>query len=292
MRSMALVLAMAVGVLSGVSPATAQQSGSSCVTDTTPIYHAEGRYFTGTLRVCSYRRVTDLTTGPDRPRSGEQTFATDRPGRNAFVRGRPNYPYIIREAEFDAWQMRYIDTTRGHRWSRAAMSLPFIPTEAYYLGSEDGIPKYGYGRPAFLPSRRNQAYPIDENSVIIAVGGIGFMSPETLQGMLTAPDEDGYVEVYFFQRNENPAIFRRAFIPIFSRASVNAEYQGVVSRYGLDRSGSDQLGSLGRTVLILGALWVAYEAYYRSGLARALDTPCDPGSMVCWRDPLLDLMPN
>jgi hypothetical protein len=290
------------GLLAGAAlppPATAQQRDSQgCITAPTSIYHAEGRYLNGQVRMCSFRRVFDLTAGSNQARPGEMTFATariDRNERNGFVRAKPNYPYIIRDTEFDAFHINYVDSRSDPTWATAAMSLPFLPTEVYYLGTTEGIPRYGYGRPAFIPPKRRQAYPIDQNSIIIAMGGIGFMSPDALTGMLSAPDEDGYVEVFFFQKNENPAIFRRAFIPVFQRASVNSEYQQIVRSHQLPSrasGSSQQLAALGFAVATVTALWIGYQAYYRSGFARSVEPDCDANSISCWHDPILELLPD
>jgi hypothetical protein len=102
-----------------------------------------------------------------------------------------------------------------------------MPTVVYDEGmTGNGTHMYAYSGLRFLPGRANDAFPLDVNSVILAIDGIGFNSPRAFSEPLehAAPGQR-YVEVIYVHREAAGNGFRRAYIPLLPRSLVAEDWR-------------------------------------------------------------------
>ncbi|MFT4025750.1 MAG: hypothetical protein QM676_02940 [Novosphingobium sp.] len=76
----------------------------------------------------------------------------------------------------------------------------------------------------FLPSKVNDAYPLNASSVVVALDGCMFTTPNALAALLTMTGGQDYVEITYYQANEAGRPLRRAFLPIYPRSAVDTEW--------------------------------------------------------------------
>lgn len=211
-----------------------------------PIYRATGSYVTATLSICSDRGVSDMTPPPNNLRQGEGSFFVS--GRyalrqdTAIVRAIPNIAYPVPPSELSKLNLEGSVAPPGVRMTNAVMALPFIPTVSTPVADlPDGRQVFGYSKLFMVPSIAGQARPLNENSVVIAVDGFDFTNWDGLVGYLNLNMDRRYVEVLYYQADEPGVLLRRAFLPLFNRAELTDDWNGLVQSHPLvqqtDRAG-------------------------------------------------------
>ena len=205
-----------------------------------PIYHAEGRFINGRLNTCSPERPwLDVSVGPNAPRTGEVfVFVYGRsvlgPGYGdsqalSFQRGRPNTDYVLQGVPGETFTSGTLPNGT-YDWKRARKVLPFMPTEVYDQGvAGGGRHMYFYGGLRFLPGHARDAFPLNANSVVMAVDGISYNAPRAFSSPLEYPAPgQRYVEVLYFQRGDLNGFFHRAYIPLLSDPAALADWNQMV----------------------------------------------------------------
>lgn len=246
-------------------------AAQQCMDSNDPIYLADRRFaIRGWVRGCE-NGVFDVTAAPYAIRPGERLmiaacrYNSQLP--NAIVRARMNTPYLLNPASRADMEIVPYTSNSNYRWEQTSRALPFVPTRILDMGRQQGYRIYAYSGLRFLPSRINDAYPLSASSVILAIDGCAFSSPNALAAMLHAPGGKDYIEVSYFQENESPRVFRRAFIPMYPRAWVNAEWTQLTRAHPIfnpDRSG--QIVAI--AAIMSFALLV--DAFARSEMGQAM----------------------
>lgn len=238
-----------------------------------PIYHAEGRFINGRLNACSPDRPwLDISVGPNAPRPGEifvfvyGRLALGQQYREsqalAFQRGRPNTDYIVRAGA--GHTMTTGTRPNGtYNWKNVRKVLPFMPTEVYDQGDAGGgRHMYFYGGLRFLPGHARDAYPLNANSIVMAVDGVSYNAPRAFSSPLEYPAPgQRYVEVVYFQRGDVDGYFHRAYIPLLTDAAALADWNRMVD--------SNPMFQPNRQGLIRGAVAATFVARVLYELANS-----------------------
>lgn len=224
----------------------------TCLTESLPIYAVEGRLLNGVVETCRTGDLMDRTKGVDAPKPGEiAMYDVGKTFNNVFLvlRGFPNQPYAINNNEpYRNIQTPYIphdDLT----WANAGATLPFVPTKIYVVGKTSEYTRYGYGDLVDLRVNDPNSYPLNSQSIIVSVDGYMFITPDAWLGYVNNYDHGAaptYADVIYVQRDEDPMVLRRAFIPTYNVPDVAAEWHRVTHQYALlsdesPRAGSSQL---------------------------------------------------
>jgi hypothetical protein len=211
------------------------------------IYHASGYHFQGRVKFCPLNvpgvtpGLYDITPAPNQIKPSERLFMSqgrfeDR-RRDAFIRAKPNTSYVIPPTNdgYADWAITNIRLREPYSMADANIALPFYPTKVYYREKFRGVDIYSYGDLFIFDSKRHDAYPLNENSMIISNNGYTFGSPDTLAMLLQQSIPPivaaRYTEINYYQTDESPVIFRRAFIPIYNRSDLNPEWSALSRKH-------------------------------------------------------------
>lgn len=198
-----------------------------------PIYDADGYSVKGQLNECSQDRPwLDVTTGAGAPKPGEQLiFVAGRfeLGRRynmgqsiMFQRGKPNTPYVVKGDAAETMMTSGTLPNAAYDWKNVKLVLPFMPTEVHDQGVlPNGRHLYAYGALQFVPGHERDAYPLDSNSIVMAIDGVSFNAPRAFSSPLEYPAPgQHYLEIIYFQRGDTDGPMRRAYIPVLPKSSV------------------------------------------------------------------------
>jgi len=197
-----------------------------------PIYlAAQRRVIPGQIRACA-NGVFDVTRGVNAPSTGEQmmisTCRLQRQSPKTFIRARMNVAYLLNPSDEEDMTMTPYVGISGYELENSARALPFTPRKILNLGTQKGYPTYGYTDLQFLPSRINDAYPLNNRSVVIAIDSCAISSENMLGAILHNPGVKDYVEVTYFQEGDASRAFYRAYIPMYPRHAVERELSQLV----------------------------------------------------------------
>ncbi len=152
-----------------------------------------------------------------------------------LLRGTPNTPYLFPVRYAADIAASYVADPAYYGLSSLALALPFQPRQiATFDDIGDGATWYGYTSLQIMPSRARDAAPLNEKSVVVAVDGFSFRTPNAFLGLLSKPDGLGqrrrYVEVVYFQRDDPNALLKRALIPLSIRSDLEPEWSNFAAR--------------------------------------------------------------
>jgi hypothetical protein len=214
-----------------------------------PIFHASGYMIQGTVQGCAHRdassaltsaELRDLTPPPNDIKPGEiLMFSTGRSmahRKDAFIRGKPNTTYFVDpsqatdiSATYGAFGYTLVDQHVVNDIRQSARALPFYPTQVYDRGEYNGGHWYSYGKLALVKPHEADAYPLNENSMIVSIDGFIFTDPDTLAALLVAPGVSTYVDVVYYQTDDKNPILRRALVPILQRSDVDQDWTAITA---------------------------------------------------------------
>jgi hypothetical protein len=236
------IAAVLVGLMVGRSAPGLSQAGvsadPSCKTLMAPIFDLSGHFVPGGRVTSCSTSTVDTTEGPNALKRDE-VLSISR-GRYSqrqpfLLRGHPNTPYLAPAIHTADVAAAYTADPAYYPLSTSAQALPFVPRRAISLGDlGDGHDWYGYTELQFLPSHANDALPLNANSVVVAVDGYSFRTPNALLGLLSKLDGLGqnrrYVEVVYLQPGEATPHLHRALIPLSVRSQLEPEWSTLASR--------------------------------------------------------------
>jgi len=264
----------------------ASEDAGNCDLYSSVISKLEGGYVRGLVKSCS-NGISDVTTGPNSPPPNEITILSR--GRfeskltPSFLRGLPNTAYLFHPFYLYQLSGRYLYDPKFYPLNSVAHVLPFMPTEIVSLGDlGDGRTGYGYTGLQILPSAGRDAYPLNRDSIVIAIDGYRFVSPAALTAYLTLslPNFTAirYVEVVYMQAGAEDQIIRRALIPLYPRARQEPNWSRMAasnSAFSSHRSSGDGGTSDLIEVTALGALIALMIAYNETDAGRAAKAKYD-----------------
>lgn len=226
---------------------------------------ASAQLYQGRVRVCS-DMIQEVETPGFPLHSGDELFVSG--GRivasnmASMFRGRRNVAYPVRQ-DYSApyrWAWHQSDNRTG-TWATVERAFPFVPGVVHKIGDVDGYTVMGYGALSFVPSKRQYAEPLDDNSVIISIDGLVFPSAQDMIGYLSAKADVHYeraVEVMYIQRGREREGVRRAFIPIFLRSAMAQEWAELTRDAAPNQSqGRELLADVRDTMLTAGVIATA-----------------------------------
>lgn len=238
---LSLVAALALSVSLAVSGLGAQAEPTAavgCQSFVAPIQRLGGGNVSDPHLESCPGGVVDVTPAPNGPRAGELTVLSMGRYQNKQVpflfRGVPNTAYPFAAVYLHDLAGHFLYDDAPHPLSTLAHALPFQPKQVVSLGDlGDGHTGYGYTDLEIVPSRAREAYPLNRQSVLIAIDGYNFVSPRALPSFLAqaAPQErkNPYMEVVYFQMDDPVHTLRRALIPVYRRASVEPEWSKIAA---------------------------------------------------------------
>lgn len=248
----------------------AQTDAGGCRTMNAPIFDLSGHYVPdGRVTSCP-KSTVDATIGAGAIRS-DQVLSISR-GRylqrqSFLLRGSPNRPYLFPAIHPSDVAASYVADPAFYPISQLGMGLPFQPNEIVSLGDlGDGHDWYGYTDLRMLPSRIRDAAPLTRSSVVIAVDGFSFRTPNALLGLLANADGLGqakrYVEVVYLQPEDPSPRLHRVLLPLFARGQIEPEWStmAAANRAFTSASASRPMGGSA----MAGKVMAAIEAFKAS----------------------------
>jgi hypothetical protein len=212
-------------------PAKAQ-ADNGCKTLNAPIFDLSGHFVPGGRITSCPTSTVDTTEAPNALQRGDVlSFSRGRyMQRQLFLlRGTPNTPYLFPVRYAADIAAAYIADPAYYDLSSLALALPFQPRQiATFDDIGDGATWYGYTGLQIMTSHARDALPLNEKSVVVAVDGYSFRTPNAFLSLLSKPDNLGqrrrYVEVVYFQRDDPNAVLKRALIPLSIRGDLEPEW--------------------------------------------------------------------
>jgi hypothetical protein len=237
MAKYGVLLSTVLGFVCLGAVAQAQSVPAGCKNAPVPIIHLSGQFIPGGRVLSCPTSTTDISDGVNAPRPGE-VLSISR-GRFSqchlyLLRGLPNTAYFAPAVHPTDVAAGFIADPAYYPVANLALNLPFQPYKIVSLGDlGDGHIWYGYTDLRSLPSHPADAQPLSRNSIIVAVDGFSFRTPNALLSLLSKPDGLGqsrrYVEVAYLEPGDTVPKLRRALIPLFVQSATGAEWSALAA---------------------------------------------------------------
>jgi len=292
-----LATIVAVGMCQGVASAVSETEivndsgliidGPRCIELPTSVYDATAdKFYDADIRVCP-GGVFDLTKGDNRAKPGEEIILSaglaEAKSPWKFARAYPNKAY-----PFTGWRDETVGRTIGSdeslSWDATTTALPFAPQQVIPSPDQE---QYHYADLKILDAAA--AYPLDENSVVVALDGYLFLKPTSLLDVLFKPAPSQYREVWYYQSDVEERELKRTFIRSFSREdfptwerSEPAWASEAKKVAAVKEDDSDVGGDLLKGVAIAVGIYIASELFGSSSSSgssgSSSDDYSDPGA--------------